>query len=80
MLAHAKVVVGAPDRDLAPRLVIVCAWKRTAATLKIGENPVIPFGLKIFELSFEFGVEIHFGRSCHEIPLIRSDQYYCDSS
>jgi hypothetical protein len=51
MLAHAEVVVGAPDRNWLGRLAVhdVCLRERTPTTLHVGENPIPALALDGFE-------------------------------
>src|SRR6185312_2958128 len=44
MLAHAEIVVGAPDRDLGAEVVAEGAGKGPGTALEIGEDPIASFG------------------------------------
>src|SRR6185437_8351424 len=59
MLAHADIVVGAPDGDLAAADMIVCARKCTGLAFKIGEHPVATFGPERVETRLEKTFVIH---------------------
>ena len=61
MLAHAEIVVGAPDGDLAGAVPGVADGARKIAllALQLGEHPVASFLVKAGELFGEEGLEIH---------------------
>ena len=63
VLAHAEIVVGAPDGHLSlPALMAVHgAWIGAFFPLKIGENSIVAFGAQRIKLGLELGVEIHCG-------------------
>ena len=59
MLAHAEIVVRAPDRDLGADAVVEGARKAAAAPLEIGEDPVAPLGAQRIEALFEEAFVVH---------------------
>ena len=61
MLAHAEIVVRAPDGDFARLLARIaqCPRKTAGAPLKIGENTVASFLVQAFQLFREERLEIH---------------------
>ena len=70
VLAHAEVVVRAPDGDFAHLAVLVVggAGEGAAAALHLGEDAVVAFGLEGVELAAEVGVEIHVSAFCWSGP------------
>src|SRR5579883_31215 len=46
MPAHAEIVVRAPDRDVAPELVVICAGERAGVPFQLGEYAISPLGLE----------------------------------
>src|ERR1700737_2540657 len=61
MLAHAEIVVRAPDGDLGADAVIESARKPTAAPFEIGEDAVPPLGVQCIEALSEEALVIHGG-------------------
>jgi hypothetical protein len=61
VLAHAEIVVGAPDHDIAPSLRGMPHRMRKAARdpLKIGEDPVAPLVVQAVEGGTEIFAVIH---------------------
>jgi hypothetical protein len=61
VLAHAEIVVGAPDGDLARAAVVVVHRPRKGAALafQIGEDAVVAVVPQLVELGGEKGVEVH---------------------
>ena len=61
MMAHAKIVVRAPDRDftLALWAVVVGLGKRTAAPFHLRENAVVALFLQLVQLIGKQRVKIH---------------------
>jgi hypothetical protein len=59
MLAHAEIVVRAPDGDLGADAVIEGAWKAAAAALEIGKDAVPPLGVQDTEAPSEEPLVIH---------------------
>ena len=61
MLAHAEIVVGAPDRDLAgaARVMMRGAGEGARLALQIGEHAIPSFAMKAFELPAEISFVVH---------------------
>ena len=59
VLAHAEIVVRAPDGDLGADAMIVGARETAAAPFEIGEDPVAALGVERVYARFEEIVEIH---------------------
>jgi hypothetical protein len=60
MLAHAQIVVGAPDGDFPfPASVVGGPGKLPGLALEIGEHPVTAFGTQCVEFRFEEIFVIH---------------------
>jgi hypothetical protein len=62
VLAHAEIVVGAPDGDLCPDPMIEGARKAAAAPLEIGQDAIPSLGTQRVEALFEKGLVIYAGR------------------
>ncbi len=60
MLAHAEIIVRAPDRHLGADPVIEGAGKTTTAPLEIGEDSVAPLAAKRVEAGAKKGFVIHY--------------------
>src|SRR5882762_7633517 len=61
MLAHAEIVVRAPDGDLGADAVIEGARKAAAAPLEIGKDAIPPLGAQRTEALVEEALVIHAG-------------------
>ena len=61
MLAHAEIVVAAPDCDRTFRTMRVpsCLGKGALATDNVGKNAVAPFALQLPDCAGKFCFEIH---------------------
>ena len=59
MLAHAEIIVRAPDGDLAAYPVIESPRKTTAAPLEIGKDAVAPFRAQRVEALLEKTFVVH---------------------
>src|SRR6202022_5145334 len=59
MLAHAEIVVRAPDGDLGADAVIEGAREAAAAPLEIGKDAIPPLGVQRTEAVFEEALVIH---------------------
>lgn len=61
MLAHAQVIVGAPDSDFtgAARMMMLGAGKCACPAFKIGEHAVAALAMKTFELPTKIGFVVH---------------------
>ena len=59
MLAHAEIVVGAPDRDVAAAAVIERAREGAGPPLQIGEHAIAALGLERVEPVLEKTFVIH---------------------
>src|ERR1700710_1094863 len=61
VLAHAEIIVGAPDHDIAraARAVPHRMWKPAGNSLEIGENPVTPLIMQTIEGGAEEFAVIH---------------------
>jgi len=59
MLAHAEIIIRAPDGDLGTDPVIKGARKLAAAPLEVGEHAVPPFGAQRLQALSEEGFVIH---------------------
>ena len=62
VLAHAKIVVRAPDGDLPHVIPVPVRFRKgAAAAFKIGEGAVVAFGLERVELALEVASKVHRG-------------------
>jgi hypothetical protein len=63
VLAHAEIVVGAPNGNLARaiRREMICHWKGPAPALQIRENAISTFSMKALEPLLEQVLKIHVG-------------------
>ena len=59
MLAHAEIIVGAPDRDFPAGLMVERAREIARPALQIGEHPIAPLGLERVEPGLEIPFIIH---------------------
>ena len=70
VLAHAEIVVRAPDGDLGADPVIEGARKAAAAPLEIGEDAVAPLGAQRVEALFEKAFVVHCRRTISQSAAI----------
>jgi hypothetical protein len=66
VLAHAEIIVRAPDRDLGPDAVIVSPREPAAAPFEVGKDTISSFGAKRVEALFEKFVVVHFSAPIEE--------------
>jgi len=59
MLAHAKIVVRAPDRDLGADPMIKGARKAAAAPLEVGKDALAILCMQLNEALFEEAFVVH---------------------
>jgi hypothetical protein len=61
VLAHAEIIVGAPDHDIAGAVGAVPfrAWKAAGMALKVGEYPIAALVVQFRQSFGEIGLIIH---------------------
>ena len=67
MLAHAEIIVGAPDGDVVAEIVVERARELAGAPLEIGEHAITPLGAQRVQPALEELLVIH----CHKSKPLR---------
>jgi len=78
MLAHAEIIVRAPDGDLGADAVVEGAREAAAAPLEIGEDAVAPLGAQRVEALTEEPLVIHVGHLSVAVILAEGERWLPD--
>ena len=68
MLAHAEIVIRAPDGDglCLGSAVMTCRWERSRLALKCRKDAIATFGFQFIDLRLKKRIVVH-----HRVPLFR---------